>query len=68
MLDKAGQKGTGRWTTQVALDLGVAVPTIAAALDARGLSSLKDERVAASRTHPAARRPTPGSPASIASR
>jgi 6-phosphogluconate dehydrogenase len=50
VLDKAGQKGTGRWTTQVALDLGVAVPTIAAALDARGLSSLKDERVAASRT------------------
>jgi 6-phosphogluconate dehydrogenase len=48
VLDKAGQKGTGRWTTQVALDLGVAVPTIAAALDARGLSSLKDERVKAS--------------------
>jgi 6-phosphogluconate dehydrogenase len=50
VLDKAGQKGTGRWTTQVALDLGVAVPTIAAALDARGLSSLKDERVEASRS------------------
>ena len=49
VLDKAGQKGTGRWTTQVALDLGVSVPTIAAALDARGLSSLKDERVAAAR-------------------
>jgi 6-phosphogluconate dehydrogenase len=49
VLDKAGQKGTGRWTTQVALDLGVAVPTIAAALDARGLSSLKDERLDASR-------------------
>ena len=48
MLDKAGQKGTGSWTAQVALDLGVAVPTIAAAIDARGLSSLKDERVAAS--------------------
>ena len=50
VLDKAGQKRTGRWTTQVALDLGVSVPTIAAALDARGMSSLKDERVAASRT------------------
>ena len=48
VLDKAGQKGTGRWTTQVALDLGVSVPTIAAALDARGMSSLKDERVQAS--------------------
>jgi 6-phosphogluconate dehydrogenase len=45
--DKAGQKGTGRWTAQVALDLGVAIPTIAAALDARVLSGLKDQRVAA---------------------
>ncbi len=50
VLDKAGQKGTGKWTTQVALDLGVAIPTIAAAIDARNLSSLKDERVSASRT------------------
>jgi 6-phosphogluconate dehydrogenase len=47
VLDKAGQKGTGRWTAQVALDLGVSIPTIAAALDGRGLSSLKAERVAA---------------------
>ena len=46
--DKAGQKGTGRWTAQIALELAVPVPTIAAALDARVLSSLKDERVAAS--------------------
>ena len=44
VLDKAGQKGTGRWTTQVALELGVAVPTIAAATDARVLSSMKAER------------------------
>jgi 6-phosphogluconate dehydrogenase len=49
VLDKAGQKGTGRWTAQIALELGVAAPTIAAALDARVLSSMKDERVAASR-------------------
>jgi 6-phosphogluconate dehydrogenase len=49
VLDKAGQKGTGRWTVQVALELGVPVPAIAAALDARVLSSLKEERVAASR-------------------
>jgi 6-phosphogluconate dehydrogenase (decarboxylating) len=48
VLDKAGQKGTGRWTAQVGLDLGVAIPTIAAAIDARVLSSLKPERVAAS--------------------
>src|SRR5947209_8721444 len=48
VLDKAGQKGTGKWTAQVALDLAVPVPTIAAAIDARVLSSMKDERVAAS--------------------
>ncbi|MCA8943623.1 MAG: NADP-dependent phosphogluconate dehydrogenase [Planctomycetes bacterium] len=48
VLDKAGQKGTGRWTCQSALALGVPVPSIQAALDARGLSALKDERVAAS--------------------
>jgi len=46
--DKAGQKGTGKWTALVALDLAVAIPTIGAALDARVLSSLKDQRVAAS--------------------
>ncbi len=49
ILDKAGQKGTGMWTAQVALDLGVCIPTIAAAVDARTLSSLKDERVAAAK-------------------
>ena len=48
VLDKAGQKGTGKWTVQVSLDLGVPVPSIAGALDARNLSSMKDERVAAS--------------------
>jgi 6-phosphogluconate dehydrogenase len=50
ILDKAGQKGTGRWTAKVALDLGVAHPTIAAAIDARVLSSMKEERVQASAT------------------
>jgi len=49
VLDKAGQKGTGKWTAQVALDLAVAIPTIAAAIDARVLSSLKDQRVAAAK-------------------
>ena len=48
ILDKAGQKGTGKWTEQISLDLAVAIPTIAAAIDARVLSSMKDERVAAS--------------------
>ncbi|MCB0330801.1 MAG: NADP-dependent phosphogluconate dehydrogenase [Bdellovibrionales bacterium] len=49
ILDKAGQKGTGRWTVQEALELGIPIPTIAAAVDARGLSALKDERVASSK-------------------
>ncbi|MBA3804412.1 MAG: NADP-dependent phosphogluconate dehydrogenase [Acidobacteria bacterium] len=48
ILDKAGQKGTGKWTAQVALDLGVAIPTIGAAIEARFISAMKDERVAAS--------------------
>ncbi len=42
--DRAGQKGTGRWTTQAALDLGVPIPTITAAVDARLLSALQGER------------------------
>jgi 6-phosphogluconate dehydrogenase len=48
ILDKAGQKGTGKWTLQSALDLGIVTSTIAAAVDARVISSMKDERVAAS--------------------
>ena len=49
VLDKAGQKGTGKWTAQVALDLAVAIPTIGAAIDARVLSSMKEQRVTASK-------------------
>ena len=49
VLDKAGQKGTGKWTSQVALELGVVIPTIQAAVDSRILSSMKDERVSASK-------------------
>ncbi len=50
VLDKAGQKGTGKWTSHVALDLGVAIPTIHAAIEARFLSALKEERVKASQS------------------
>jgi len=39
VLDRAGQKGTGRWTVQAALDLGMAISTISAAVDARALSA-----------------------------
>lgn len=49
ILDTAEQKGTGKWTSQVALDLGVTAPTIADAVFARTVSSLKTERVAASK-------------------
>ncbi len=52
ILDRAGQKGTGKWTSQDAFDLGVPTPTINAAVEARILSSLKDERVAAARELP----------------
>ena len=48
-MDTAGQKGTGRWTVMSALELGVAIPTIYAAVNARIMSSMKDERVAASK-------------------
>ncbi len=45
VLDKAGQKGTGKWTSISALDLGIAAPTIAEAVFARCISAIKDERV-----------------------
>ena len=48
ILDAAEQKGTGKWTSQVALDLGIPIPTIADAVFARMLSALKAERVVAS--------------------
>ncbi len=48
IMDKGKQKGTGKWTSQQALDLGSAVPTIDLAVIARVVSALKTERVAAS--------------------
>jgi 6-phosphogluconate dehydrogenase len=49
IVDAAEQKGTGKWTSQDALDLGAPTPTINAAVEARIISSFKDERVAASK-------------------
>ena len=49
ILDKAKQKGTGKWTSQNAMDFGIPVPSIDAAVTMRGLSSLKQERVDASK-------------------
>ncbi|NMB46466.1 MAG: NADP-dependent phosphogluconate dehydrogenase [Firmicutes bacterium] len=48
ILDEAQQKGTGKWTAQEAMELGVPTPTIAEAVFARALSALKEERVTAS--------------------
>lgn len=47
IVDAAAQKGTGRWTVQSALELGVSIPTIIAAVNARIMSSIKTERTAA---------------------
>ena len=47
ILDKAKQKGTGKWTSQNAMDLGIPIPTIDIAVSMREISALKDERVKA---------------------
>lgn len=49
ILDKAGQKGTGKWTSESALELGITIPTIDSALTARGLSALHSMRQEASK-------------------
>lgn len=49
ILDEAQQKGTGKWTSQNALDVGAPIPTINSAVESRILSSLKQERVTASK-------------------
>ncbi|WP_413408171.1 NADP-dependent phosphogluconate dehydrogenase [Paenibacillus amylolyticus] len=49
ILDAAGQKGTGKWTSQSALDLGVPLSMITESVFSRFLSAMKDERVAASK-------------------
>ncbi len=52
ILDKAGQKGTGKWTVGHAVEMGVPLSVIGSAVEARILSSLKDERVEAAKTLP----------------
>lgn len=56
ILDKAKQKGTGKWTSQNAMDLGIPVPTIDVAVSMRELSALKEERIKADDLYD---RPTP---------
>jgi len=58
VLDKAQQKGTGKWTSQNAMDVGAPIPTINSAVTGRIISSLKEERIAAS-----AQLPGPETPA-----
>lgn len=51
ILDKAKQKGTGKWTSQNAMDLGIPIPTIDVSVSMRAISSLKKERVAAEKLY-----------------
>ncbi|KAA2216812.1 NADP-dependent phosphogluconate dehydrogenase [Maribacter flavus] len=51
ILDKAKQKGTGKWTSQNAMDLGIPVPSIDIAVSMREISALKDERIEADRLY-----------------
>jgi len=60
ILDRAGQKGTGKWTVVAAAEHGVAIPTIAAAVDARILSSARELRVRAEAAIRSARAPLAG--------
>src|ERR1700686_2646411 len=53
ILDRAAQKGTGKWTLQSAIEEGVVISTINAAVEARILSSMKEQRVRASKQLPA---------------
>ena len=52
IVDAASQKGTGKWTVQSALELGIAIPTITAAVDARLMSSKREERLVAAKIYP----------------
>ena len=52
IMDRAKQKGTGKWTSQDALDLGVSIPSIDSAVSMRQLSALKDLRLELSNKYP----------------
>ncbi len=65
ILDQAEQKGTGRWTVQAALDLGLPIPTISAAIDARVISSYKNERSDAAGVFPLPVTPLQGDRAAL---
>jgi len=52
ILDKGKQKGTGKWTSQNAMDLGIPIPTVDVAVSMREISSLKAQRVEAEAIYP----------------
>lgn len=60
ILDKAGSKGTGKWTSQEAMDLPVTLPTIDMAVAMRDLSALKEERVTAASIYKTKTKPVSG--------
>jgi len=60
VLDTAGQKGTGKWTSISALDMGTPAPTVAEAVFARCISAIKEERVAASQILTSPKKPYEG--------
>ncbi len=57
ILDRAGQKGTGKWTVGAALDLGVPIPTMTAAVDARIVSAMKPVRLATAKAYRSSLKP-----------
>lgn len=65
ILDKAGQKGTGKWTSQNTFDVGVAAPTLTAAVNGRLLSAVKEERVQASQLIPVVQPVYQGNPTDL---
>ena len=65
VLDAAGQKGTGKWTSVNALDMGIPANAIAEAVFARCISALKAERVAAARALKGPRAPYRGARARL---
>jgi 6-phosphogluconate dehydrogenase len=65
ILDEAQQKGTGKWTSQNAFDIGAPIPTINAAVESRILSGLKQERTAAAKIIRGPQTPYSGSRADL---
>ncbi len=65
VLDTAGQKGTGKWTSVSALDLGCPAPTVAEAVFSRLISAVKEERVAASKILARPKKPYTGDKAAF---